>query len=183
VRGKPTLSRSFYERPTLQVARELLGAILVHRLPDGRRLAGRIRETEAYIGDDAASHARTGPAGRAAVMFGEAARAYVYLIYGMHHCFNIVTERVGFPAAVLVRAVEPRESASGRRASGPGLVCRALEIDRTLNGVDLTTGERLFVEEGEPVPDSAVGVGPRIGVAYSGTWAEMPWRFWTASST
>ena len=76
----PTLPRSFYERPTLQVARELLGASLVHRLHDGRRLAGRILETEAYIGDDAASHARTGPTGRAALMFGEAGRAYVYLI-------------------------------------------------------------------------------------------------------
>jgi DNA-3-methyladenine glycosylase len=162
------------------VARELLGAILVHRLPEGRRLAGRILETEAYIGDDAASHARTGPTGRATVMFGEAGLAYVYLIYGMYHCFNIVTERAGFPAAVLVRAVETRESAAGRRASGPGLVCRALEIDRTLNGVNLTGG-RLFLEPGEPVPDVVVRVGPRIGVGYAGAWAELPWRFWTAS--
>jgi DNA-3-methyladenine glycosylase len=177
-----TLVRSFFERPTLEVARDLLGARLVHRLADGRRLAGRILETEAYIGADAASHARSGPAGRAAVMFGEAGRAYVYLIYGMYHCFNIVTERAGFPAAVLVRAVDTQEAAAGRRASGPGLVCRALEIDRTLSGVDLTEGP-LFLEEGAPVPDAAVRVGPRVGVGYAGEWANRPWRFWTVSPT
>jgi len=129
--------RSFYARPTLMVARELLGKTLVHNV-EGRRLSGRIVETEAYIGpDDKASHARVGNRGRASVMYGPAGHAYVFLVYGMHHCFNTVTEAEGYPGAVLIRAIEPHDPT--QRAAGPALVCRALHIDRACTGLDLTT--------------------------------------------
>ena len=175
------MRRAFYARPTLVVARELLGRTLVHVTPDGVRRSGRIVETEAYVGPhDAASHARSGPKGRAALMFGQAGVAYVYLIYGMHHCFNVVTETNGYPGAVLVRAIEPLENVEGR-GNGPALVCRGLHIDRACNGLDLTSSD-LFVEHAEPVSDAEVRVGPRIGVDYAGEWAAHPWRFWLADS-
>jgi DNA-3-methyladenine glycosylase len=164
------------------VARDLLGQVLVHFSADGLRRSGRIVETEAYVGpDDAASHARSGPNGRAALMYGRAGLAYVYLIYGIHHCFNVVTERDGYPGAVLVRAIEPLEHVQAK-GSGPALVCRALEIDKSCNGLDLVASEALFVEAGVPVVDSAVRVGPRIGVDYAGEWAAHPWRLWVAGS-
>src|SRR5258708_18804885 len=116
------LARDFYARPTLVVAREMLGMTLVHVGEDGVRRSGRIVETEAYVGrNDAASHARVGAKGRAAIMYGQAGVAYVYLVYGMHHCFNAVTEVDGFPGAVLVRAIEPLENTE--RGAGPALVC------------------------------------------------------------
>ena len=128
----------------------MLGKTLVHVGPDGVRRSGRIVETEAYVGpDDLASHARVGPKGRATLMYGLAGVAYVYLVYGMHHCFNAVTEQEGYPGAVLVRAIEPLDSAE--RGNGPALVCRALNIDRTCNGVDLTSAD-LFLELIAPRP-------------------------------
>jgi DNA-3-methyladenine glycosylase len=137
-------------------------------------------ETEAYVGpDDAASHARSGPKGRAALMYRQAGVAYVYLIYGMHNCFNVVTETDGYPGAVLVRAIEPLENAD--RGSGPALVCRALRIDRACNGLDLTRSD-LCVEDAERISDADVRVGPRIGVDYAGQWAAHPWRFWVSDS-
>jgi DNA-3-methyladenine glycosylase len=179
----PRLQREFYARSTLVVARELLGKVLVHVAPDGVRRSGVIVETEAYVGpDDAASHARSGPRGRAALMWAKAGAAYVYLIYGMHNCFNIVCEREGYPGAVLVRAIEPLDNADGRKGSGPGLVCRALRIDRACNGQDLITSN-LFIEHAPAVPDADVRVGPRIGVDYAGVWAAHPWRFWVAQSS
>ncbi|HEY3062232.1 MAG TPA: DNA-3-methyladenine glycosylase [Chloroflexota bacterium] len=174
------IAREFYTRPTLEVARGLLGQTLVHTI-DGVRLAGRIVETEAYVGPrDAASHARSGPNGRAAVMWGRGGLAYVYLIYGMHNCFNVVTEPEGTAGAVLVRALAPLEHIE--RASGPALVCQALRIDRTLSGVDLVDSLELFLEQGPAVPDEGVRVGPRIGVEYAGEWANRPFRFWIAES-
>jgi DNA-3-methyladenine glycosylase len=147
---------------------------------DGRRLSGRIVESEAYIGPhDKASHARVGNRGRASIMYGPAGYAYVYLVYGTHNCFNAVTETEGYPGAVLIRAIEPHTP--GERGSGPGLVCRALQIDRACTGLDLTTSN-LFVEDAPPLTDAEVRVGPRIGVAYAGDWAAQPWRFWVASS-
>jgi DNA-3-methyladenine glycosylase len=138
-------------------------------------------ETEAYIGpDDAASHARTGNKGRAALMYRQPGIAYVYLIYGMHHCFNAVTERDGYPGAVLVRAIEPLENPDGR-GSGPALVCRALHIDRACNGLDLTASN-LFIAAAAEVPDAQVRIGPRIGVDYAGEWASHPWRLWVVDS-
>ena len=177
------LPRTFYARSTLLVARELLGTTLVHVTRDAVRRSGRIVETEAYVGpDDAASHARSGPKGRAGLMYGKAGLAYVYLVYGMHHCFNAVTEADGYPGAVLVRAIEPLENAA--RGAGPALVCRALEISREQNGLDLTdSASPLSIEPGPGVvEDRQVRVGPRIGVDYAGEWAACPWRFWIADS-
>jgi len=174
------LPLQFYARPTLVVAREMLGKGLVHVDALGARRSGRIVETEAYVGpDDGASHARTGPSRRGALMYGRAGVAYVYLIYGMHHCFNAVTEIEGYPGAVLVRAIEPSDEAE--RGSGPALVCRALHIDRTCTGIDLVTGG-VYLEHAPSVPDEQVRVGPRIGVGYAGEWAARPWRFWVADS-
>ena len=162
------------------VARELLGKTLVHDV-DGRRLAGRIVETEAYIGpDDKASHARVGNRGRAAIMYGPAGFAYVFLVYGMHHCFNTVTEQEGYPGAVMIRAIEPLDNETSR-GNGPALVCRALHIDRACTGLDLTTST-LYLEDSPRIPDMHVRVGPRIGIDYAGEWAACPWRFWVADS-
>jgi DNA-3-methyladenine glycosylase len=175
------LPRAFYDRGTLRVARDLLGKTLVHVTADGLRRSGRIVETEAYVGpDDAASHARSGRRGRAALMWGTPGVAYVYLIYGLHHCFNVVCEREEFPGAVLVRAIEPHEHAG--RGNGPALVCRALDIDRSCNGLDLVESAGLFLERAPDVSDSDVRVGPRVGVHYAGIWAGHPFRFWLASS-
>jgi DNA-3-methyladenine glycosylase len=151
--------------------------VLVRRLPSGERRSGRIVETEAYVGaDDLASHAARGkPSGRASVMYGPPGRAYVYLIYGMHNCLNAVTEREGFPAAVLLRALEPLENVA-TRTDGPGRLCRALAIDRSLNGARLD-GSELWVEPAER-RDVEIASGPRIGVDYAGEWAQRPWRFW-----
>jgi DNA-3-methyladenine glycosylase len=147
----------------------MLGHVLVH----GDR-AGRIIETEAYVGpDDLASHARVGPKGRAQIMYGKPGVAYVYFIYGMHYCFNAVTETDGYPGAVLVRAIDD--------ARGPALVCRALGVDRSCNGLDLTDSE-LRLEAGASVADADVRVGPRVGVAYAGDWAHKPYRFWIAGA-
>ena len=159
------------------MARDLLGTTLVHVDDEGVRRSGRIVETEAYVGpDDRASHARVGQRGRAAIMYGPPGVAYVYQIYGMHFCFNAVTESDGVPGAVLVRAIEHAE-----RGNGPALVCRALHIDRSSNGLDLT-GEVLFVEEAPHLPARDIRQGERIGVAYAGDWASRPWRFWIADS-
>jgi len=170
------LKRNYFNRPTLTVARSLLGKYLVRQ--NGRAMrAGRIVEVEAYIGrEDRACHASKGRTARTDVMFGPAGVAYVYLVYGMHHCFNIVTERVGHPSAVLVRAVEDVETRA--LIDGPGRICRFLAIDRRLNRVDLTEGKLLWVEDrGERVAPTAVMRGRRIGVDYAGPWAKKPWRF------
>lgn len=160
------LPRSFYERPTLEVARELLGQVLAFR---DKRL--RIVETEAYIGpDDLAAHSARGRrTARNEVMYGPAGHAYVYFIYGMYFCLNLVTEQPGIPAAVLIRAGEPG-------AKGPGVLCRELGITREHNGLDLT-GSELTVEPGAP-PAEPVVEAPRVGVDYAGEWATKPWRFY-----
>ena len=180
------LPRSFYEQSTLEVARQLLGKYLVRRHSDGTTV-GRIVETEAYVGpEDKACHASKGRTVRTEVMFGPAGHAYVYLVYGFHHMLNIVTESVDFPAAVLIRAVEPVEGVElmqVRRktetlhhlAGGPGKLCQAFAIDRTLNGDDLC-GKVLYLEDrGELI--SKVVTAPRIGVNYAGRWKHKPWRF------
>ncbi len=147
---------------------------------DGQRLRGRIVETEAYIGpDDKASHARVGNRGRASIMYGPAGFAYVFLVYGMHNCFNTVTESEGYPGAVLIRAIEAADPAE--RGAGPALVCRALRIDRACTGLDLT-GSELYLDNADDVADDNVRVGPRIGIDYAGAWASRPWRFWVANS-
>ena len=187
----PRLPRQFYARPTLQVARELLGQRLVH-VSGGRRLSGLITETEAYIDQtDLACHARFGRTQRTAVMFGPPGRAYVYFTYGMHWMLNIVTEADGMPAAVLIRAALPveglavmqarrgRADAAARLVNGPGKLAQAFGIDKALNGSDLCArGAALFLERAALVADSAVQVGPRVGLNNTPEpWKSLPWRF------
>jgi DNA-3-methyladenine glycosylase len=183
------LSRAFYEQPTVEVARQLLGKYLVRFDAAGVR-AGMILETEAYVGpDDKASHASRGRTPRTSVMFGPAGFAYVYLIYGLHHCLNIVTEQEDYPAAVLIRAVEPSEGMAlmqkerplpdvRRLTNGPGKLCQAFGIDRRLNGLDMC-GEALFIEDRDTRLVDIV-VTTRVGVDYAGPWKDKPWRFYIA---
>lgn len=168
------LSRGYFNCPTLVVARSLLGKYLVRENGQGL-IAGKIIEVEAYVGpEDRASHASRGRTPRTAVMFGPPGVSYVYLVYGMHHCFNIVTEREGYPAAVLVRAVE----LDGELIDGPGRVCRRFGIDRSLNRLDLTCGQALWIEDRKSrVPGRTIRTYPRIGVDYAGEWAAKLWRF------
>jgi DNA-3-methyladenine glycosylase len=170
------LPRSFYDRDTVLVARELLGKILV-RVTGGVVRRGRIVEVEAYLGPhDLAAHSARGLTARTKTMFGPPGHAYVYLIYGMHHCLNVVTEPEGHASAVLLRALEPLENVEGRTC-GPGLLCRAMGIDRRLDGRDLE-GADLFIARlpgSEPVSFVA---RPRIGVDYAGPWARELLRFY-----
>ena len=176
----PHLPRQFYTRPTLEVARDLLGRRLCRRLDDGRVLAGRIVEVEAYDGpNDRASHAFRGPTPRNAPMFGPGGHAYVYLVYGMHHCLNVVTGDEGYPAAVLLRAAEPPSVSS---ASGPGRLTRAFGVDRALDGADFT-GRTLWIAAGQPVASRQIKRTARIGVDYAGAWAKRKYRFVIAGHT
>jgi DNA-3-methyladenine glycosylase len=181
------LPRDFFDRDTVAVARALLGQRLV-RVVDGARLSGLICETEAYRGpDDEASHAfrRTS---RSAIMYGPAGHAYVYLIYGMHFCLNVVTEGEQTPGAVLIRGLVPQEGLDAMRArrpgipdheiaNGPGKLCKALGITRSLNGVDLATSDRLFLEAASPVPEEEITITPRVGVRGDDHARSRPWRF------
>jgi DNA-3-methyladenine glycosylase len=173
--------RSFYAREdTLRIARELIGLHLVHG-EGGRQIAGRIVETEAYMGpEDLAAHSARGRTQRTEVMFGPPGHAYIYFIYGFWNCMNVVTSRKGVPHAVLLRAVEPVAGISDK-TWGPGLLCRAMRIDRTLNGADLC-GEQLWLERPHSMPEVRIGTGPRIGVEYAGDWAKRPWRFFDSHS-
>jgi len=196
VANRERLQRAFYARDTLTVARHLLGQRLV-RIVNGQRLSGRIVEVEAYIGQgDQACHAARGLTPRTKVMFGPPGFAYVYFIYGMHHCLNVVTEREGFPAAVLIRALEPLEGLPLMRhlrqnrpddklTNGPGKLCQALGITREMNSIDMVRSDVLFIEkEAEketeketPVPDEAVQTTPRINVRGDERALTVPWRF------
>jgi DNA-3-methyladenine glycosylase len=187
--GRP-LPRSFYERPTLSVAEELLGKVLVHRTSAGT-VAGMIVEAEAYIGeDDPACHAAPGPTARNAPLYGPPGVAYVYLNYGLHCLFNAVTEGEGRPAAVLIRALEPldgvrlmrrRRAPDGRAIEtahlcrGPGNLTRALGITLAENRLDLTRSN-LSIEDRGFVPNE-IAWGPRIGISVG---VERPWRCWIA---
>lgn len=169
------LTLRFYRRETLEVGRDLLGRVLCRRIARGKVLRARIVEVEAYDGpDDRASHARCGPTPRNAPMFAAGGIAYVYLIYGMHFCLNVVTGERAYPAAVLIRAAESPSAALS--ASGPGRLCRAFAIDRRLDGCSLG-GRELWLEQGEPVADREVRRTPRIGVDYAGEWARKRYRF------
>jgi DNA-3-methyladenine glycosylase len=168
------LPRSFYAQPATFVARKLIGAHLHRRFPDGRHARGRIVETEAYLGPhDLASHARSGRTGRTEVMFGPPGHAYVFLIYGMYCCLNVVTERAGVASAVLIRALEPL-SGIADRTDGPGRLCRALQIDRSFNGADLH-GPTIYLTRG-PAPKH-VAATRRVGVDYARHWARRLLRF------
>jgi DNA-3-methyladenine glycosylase len=186
------LKRDFYTRAdTLGVARGLLGKRLVVPDPGFGRVSGRIVEVEAYLGaEDRAAHSYGGRrTRRTETMYAVGGTAYVFFVYGMHHQFNVVTGPAGLPHAVLVRAVEPSEGIELMRArrrvpkdreltSGPGKLCRALGLDLTYDGEDLT-GRRVWLEEAgvEFEPDE-IAAGARVGVAYAGTDALNPWRFW-----
>ena len=179
------LPRSFYERPAVEVAPDLLGRVLVRILPGGRRLSGRIVEAEAYEPGDPASHGFRRETARNRTMFGSAGHLYVYFTYGNHWMLNIVTRRTGEPSAVLLRALEPIEGLDAMRAargrtdavglcSGPGKLAQALSVDRTADGVDLVRGDVLWLEAGAPVDPAEVVVGPRVGLTVG---VDEPWRF------
>ena len=185
------LARAFYARPTTTVARELLGKLLVRRRDGEPPLIARVVEVEAYLGErDAASHARRGPTPRAAIMFGPPGFLYVYLIYGMHHCMNVVTETDGVAGAVLIRAAAPlvgfpdtaaKPRLVHRPLTGPGKLCAGLAITRAYNGHDMTRPRDFFLaDDGTPAPRRARSA--RIGVEYAGAWAARPLRFFDARS-
>lgn len=177
---------SFYNRPTLTVARELIGARLV-RILDDAKLVGHITETEAYIGeDDLACHAKAGLTKRTAPMYGPPGHAYVYFTYGNHWMLNAVTEKEGFPAAVLIRAIQPIEGIDlmmkrrqGRDTLGPGKLTQAMGITKSENNADLTEATScLRIEAGLFVPDSSVTIGARVGLNNTPEpWLSKPWRF------
>lgn len=185
------ISREFYSQPTLQVARQLLGKILVRIEDNGERTSGMIIETEAYIGEtDLACHARVGLTPRTSVMYGEPGLAYVYFTYGLHWLLNFVTESAGFPAAVLIRSVQPVEGISriaARRkgiatthwTDGPAKLTRAFAIGKPFNGYDTCIeNPALFVEDAEPIQDYAVTKTPRVGLnSVPEPWKSKPWRF------
>jgi DNA-3-methyladenine glycosylase len=184
------LPRAFYLRPTLRVARALLGQLLVHETADGTTV-GRIVEVEAYRGPaDRAAHSAGGHRSpRNEAMWGPPGHAYVYFVYGMHHCMNVVCQPPDVPEAVLVRALEPvrgealmrrrrrlADAPSWRLCRGPGALCQAMGIGRAENGADLVRG-RLRVVAAPPVPGGGIVRTPRLGVAYAGDDAARPWRF------
>ena len=190
VRVPRAMERAWFDRPAAALAPDLLGARLVHDSADGC-VGGRIVEVEAYQGpEDLAAHSARGQTARNAVMFGQPGHLYVYLIYGLHHCLNVVAGPGDKPEAVLIRALEIDEGVTlarhrrgerapdHRLAAGPGNVGQALGVDRTLNGTDLLAGPvRLQPREG-PMPP--IQRGPRIGVDYAADWAASPLRFWIA---
>jgi DNA-3-methyladenine glycosylase len=180
------LKRDFYERSSIEVAPDLVGKILVRRLENGRELKGIIVETEAYGGfDDAASHAFKGKTKRNDVMFGEAGHAYIYFTYGFHHCLNFVTNTKGIPGAVLIRAVKPilginfMQSRRGTKnlanvASGPGKICQAFNIDRSLNGIDVTLSKSP-ISVSDDKEHFLIKESSRIGIRNA---TEKQWRFY-----
>jgi len=190
MRNPQSLKINFYEQDVVLVARQLLGMRLV-RVVDGKQIAGFITETEAYRGEeDLACHARAGKTRRNAVMYGPAGRAYIYFTYGMHWCLNAVCGVTGFPAAVLIRAIQPvegQDEIARRRAgiparhwtNGPAKLCKALAIDGNLNGVDLTQpNQTLWIETGEKIADEWVVTSPRVGIDFSPEpWRSLAWRF------
>lgn len=187
------LEREFYTRDTLTVAKELLGKVLVHETPDGV-YKGKIVETEAYCGTkDKAAHAYSGiPTKRTQVQFNQGGYAYVYMIYGIYFCLNIVTEQEGVPECVLIRALEPVSGISlmerNRKTqklknlcSGPGKLCQAMEIGRKENGKDLCQG-RFYIEKMEKEETFSINQSPRVGIDYAEEARTFPWRFTVAGS-
>lgn len=189
------LTRSFFSQPTRQLARSLIGCRLVRRW-NGQRLSGIIVEAEAYISEkDLACHARAGRTARTEVMYRQPGFAYVYFTYGMHWMLNIVSERSDFPAAVLIRAIEPLEGVQAMRqrrgsrpmtdlCSGPAKLTQALRIDYTFNGVDLCDrNSDLWLEPDRLISPRSITRGPRIGLGNTPEpWLSKPWRFWLKES-
>ena len=185
------LRRDFYLRTdTVQVARDLLGKLLVIPDAEGRRVSGMIVETEAYLGTtDRAAHSYGGRrTPRNEVMYGIGGSVYVFFVYGMYHQFNVVTGPAEHPHAILIRAIEPVEGIEIMRfrrgemkdrnlTSGPGKLCIAMQIDRSLNGEGLR-GKRVWLEDHRMFSNDEIAVGKRIGIDYAGEDVEKRWRFW-----
>src|SRR5580698_5899486 len=170
------LPRSFYNRDTIVVAHELLGKHLVHKSRGVERI-GRIVEVEAYLGPhDLAAHSSRGLTERTKVMFGPPGHAYVYLIYGMYYCMNVVTEREGHASAVLLRAIEPITNIEGR-TQGPGLLCKAMGIDKRLNAHDLLSDD-FYIAAPPATKSFTIVKRPRVGVDYAKHWAKRHLRFY-----
>ena len=173
------LKRSFYEDNTLDIAKNLLGKVLVREI-DGKKIIGRIIETEAYVGEgDKACHARHGKTKRNEVMWGEAGHAYIYLCMGIHNLLNIVTDKEGFPAAVLIRKIEPLSGMDPKfKSYGPGNLTKYLHIDRSLNGIDITKSDQLcIIDDGYDIQSNNITALPRIGIDYAEEDKDLPWRF------
>lgn len=196
------LERDFFNQQTLQVAQELLGCYVVRKIGE-HKVRARIIETEAYVGPhDQANHAARGRTPRTEIMFGQAGCLYVYLIYGMYYCLNVVTEKEGYPAAILIRGItiddkksarflkrahlktigqrkrSPNNQTSGELiVNGPGKVCRLLRINKRLNGEDAITSRQLWFEHGRLLREESIVAAKRIGVAYAGKWQHKLWRF------
>ncbi len=188
------LSPVFFRRDTEVVAPALLGKLLIRRWR-GQNIIGRITEVESYIGEkDLACHAARGRTPRTEIMYGESGHAYIYLIYGRYYCFNIVTEAKDFPAAVLIRSLEPVENFSAMQrarqqkniynlTTGPGKLTQAMHITTGLNGEHISTSERLWVaEDTMTITPKAIATSPRIGVDYAGAWRLKPWRYYLKNS-
>ncbi|TAK74401.1 MAG: DNA-3-methyladenine glycosylase [Gammaproteobacteria bacterium] len=175
------LPRDFYDRDTIIVAKELLGKYLVHVM-NGTEYIGKIVEVEAYLGPhDLAAHSAKGLTNRTKVMFGAPGHAYVYMIYGMYYCFNVVTEREGHASAVLLRGIEPVKNIT-ERTQGPGLLCKAMHIDKQLNGHDLLSDD--FYLAALPEAESFTVVKrARIGVDYAKHWAKRLLRFYIKNNS
>lgn len=184
------LNRQFFHRNTLIVAQELLGKFIVRKIGK-QKLVGKIVEVEAYNGpEDLASHASRGETKRNSIMFGHPGYSYIYMIYGINHCFNVVTEDHGYPAAVLIRAVEPIEGIDimkgfrklqeeKKLTNGPGKFCQAFKIDRTLSEIDLITSDELWIEDrGENIVKTDIIKAKRIGVDYAKEYKDKLWRYY-----
>jgi DNA-3-methyladenine glycosylase len=171
------LPRRFYDRDPVLVAQELLGTYLVH-IQQGIRRVGRIIEVEAYLGPhDLAAHSARGRTPRTEVMFGPPGHAYVYMIYGIYFCMNVVTEKKGKASAILIRALEPVENLEGS-TRGPGLLCKSMGINKALNGHDLLSQDFFIATDRKKSMDFTIVRRPRIGVDYAGHWAKRLLRFY-----
>lgn len=168
------INRKFFERPTLEVASDLLGKYLVRNYR-GKKIIGEITETEAYIGEnDLACHASHGRTPRTEIMYGEAGNTYIYLVYGMHYMFNIVTEKKDFPAAVLIRAIK----ANKELIDGPGKISKLMRIDKNLNNEDLVVSKKLWLEDpGFKINKKHIKKSSRVGIPYAKHCQKYLWRF------
>ena len=184
------LKKSFYCQSTIEIAKQLLGKFLCRKI-NGKLYIGKIVETEAYLGrKDLACHASRGMTERNKAMFGPAGHAYVYFIYGMYYCLNVVTEKENSPCAILIRALEPINPSRCSRerkfsfptTNGPAKLCREFKIDKKLNSWDLTRGKKLWIENGEAIKPSQIKKSKRVGVDYAGIWKDRLLRFYIKDS-
>jgi len=171
------LNRRFYNRETLKVAQEMLGCFLVRKVKN-KIIRAMITDVEAYVGeDDLACHASKGRTSRTEIMYGPAGHLYVYFVYGMHFIMNIVTEKKEFPAAVMIRGIKI-DDVGYQKTNGPAKACKFLQIDKKLDGWDMTQGEKLWIERGVKIPKNKIKTGKRIGIDYAGHCTHYLWRFY-----